>query len=709
MTEDGSTVTPTSLNFDSLICEPYETVFANLPCDDADFDPNKETLLHNDSFRIRNLDTGEARYLGRGALSKKFADAPVKPDEILGSVCSQNHWAQWWAEKRQKDARLMAASESGSICEMRDALATPSDGSAPASVNARALYGWTALHHAVAGGGSADCVQLLLSEGADLDGRSDAGLTPLHIACQRGRLEIVELLLDCGSDACCESNDRNLPIHLASAKGRTDVVRVLLERHRSAPHEQLLKRNSLGQRPAEVSFDIQTAECFLSFEKELGDNSEASREGLPATDHYASRTPFKGAVLVHNARADTVKRLLHKMAQANAAELPEEGPMPLRRKKTTTPHSARVRAPFAHVPADSSNEERVGPDSFEYVDGLGKGAFGQVFRVKHRRTHQVYAMKVLCKDKLKSSNVLKYAETERNVLSYMNHPYIVSLYFAFQTPSKLVLVLQYCPGGNLQQLIDRVKRLPEPVAQVYTAEMLLALVHLHERHILFRDMKPENIVFDEGGHAVLTDFGLSKEGVQDLMGARSFCGSPAFLAPEVLARKGHGRMVDVYGLGVLLFTMLTGRPPFYYPDRTVLFTNIKHAPLQMPQYVSACAASFIASVMNREPSRRLGANSTTELKEHDFFDGLDFEALMRREVCVPSPFPSTTTSSTTASTTAAHPENPLGTNAKPSWKSSFPTKDTDHVKGWSFAAPKGPMLSHKCSELTHHFFNALHC
>lgn len=465
----------------------------------------------------------------------------------------------------------------------------------------------------------------------------------------------------------------------------------------------------MGQRPAEVSLDIQTAECFVKFEEELArDKSERSSEAR-ATDHYAGRTPFKGAVLVHNARADTVSRLLHKMAKVNPAEVIEEEPMPLRRKKTATPNSARVRAPFAHVPLDSPSKERVGPDSFEFVDTLGKCAFGLVFRVKHRRTDQVYAMKVLCKNKLKNSNVLKYAETERNVLSYMNHPYIVSLYFAFQTPSKLVLVLQYCPGGNLQQLIDRVKRLQEPVAQVYTGEMLLALIHLHERHILFRDLKPENIVFDEGGHAVLTDFGLSKEGVQDLMGARSFCGSPAFLAPEVLARKGHGRMVDVYGLGVLLFTMLTGRPPFYYPDRAILFTNIKHAPLQMPQYVSARAASFISSVMKREPSRRLGANNTAELKEHEFFDGLDFEAMMKREVQAPSTF-SSTTSSTTASTSSA--ENPLkegfGVNAKHGWMASLPSKDRDHVDGWSFAAAKGPRMAQKCSEMTQNFLNALH-
>merc|ERR1719271_492178 len=142
----------------------------------------------------------------------------------------------------------------------------------------------------------------------------------------------------------------------------------------------------------------------------------------------------------------------------------------------------------------------------------------------------------------------------------------------------------------------------------------MALSYLHDRQIVFRDLKPDNVVIDEIGHACLTDFGLSKEGVSALHGTKSFCGSVAFLAPEILQRRGHGHTVDIYGLGVLLFDMLTGMPPFYHPDRETLFTNILHAQLRIPYFVSQPAASLIQALTEREPPRRLGANRTSDIQ-----------------------------------------------------------------------------------------------
>eukprot|EP00932_Pfiesteria_piscicida_P002066 SRR837773.12010.p2 GENE.SRR837773.12010~~SRR837773.12010.p2 ORF type:complete len:379 (-),score=128.68 SRR837773.12010:168-1163(-) len=243
-------------------------------------------------------------------------------------------------------------------------------------------------------------------------------------------------------------------------------------------------------------------------------------------------------------------------------------------------------------------------------------------------------MKVLQKHKIQSKNLQRYAMSERNILSYVRHPYIVSLHYAFQTPSCLVMVLQFCSKGNLQSLIAREKRLDDAVAKMYAAEILLALIHLHDRRIVFRDLKPDNIVLDEENHAKLTDFGLSKEGVGD-RGAKTFCGSVAFLAPEILSRREHNHTVDIYGLGVLLFNMLTGLPPFYHHDRETLFANIRHARLEVPRYVSTAAQQLIHATMQREPSRRLGASRTWDVREHGYFADLDFEALMRRELPMP--------------------------------------------------------------------------
>jgi len=412
----------------------------------------------------------------------------------------------------------------------------------------------------------------------------------------------------------------------------------------SAGSRQLAIRNNVGQLAQEVSMDIATVADFRDYATSILEQSsltdlkdvdilEAASCGSlspssPSRDGYSGRTSFQGTVLLHNARADMVRRLLDRTScpPADCSGISS----PLSRSR-----SMRARAPFARVRQDRREIGPVGPDSFEMVRLLGRGSFGEVFQVKLRQTSRAYAMKILQKRQVFNRNLLRYAMTERNVLSYIRHPYIVSLYYAFQTASHLVMVLEFCPNGNLQNLLDRERRLQEPLARLYSAELVLALGHLHERHIVFRDLKPENIVLDESRHCMLTDFGLSKEGVMGLHGARSFCGSVAFLAPEILLQRGHGHTVDIYGIGVMLFDMLTGQPPFYHPDRETLYTNIRHARLRFPAYVARLASQFIEALMNRDPAMRLGAICTYDLQNHEFFDPIDFAALLRREVQVP--------------------------------------------------------------------------
>ena len=186
--------------------------------------------------------------------------------------------------------------------------------------------------------------------------------------------------------------------------------------------------------------------------------------------------------------------------------------------------------------------------------------------------------------------------TERNVLSYTRHPFIVGLNFAFQTRDKLFLILDYCPGGDLGKVLSREKRLTEDRAKMYLCEILLALEDLHKKDVIFRDLKPDNVVLDADGHVLLTDFGLSKEGVLDNQGARSFCGSVAYLAPEMLRRTGHGKSVDWYLLGVLLYEMLVGIPPYFTNNREKLFQNIQRGPLLIPSQLSREAKNLLIGV-----------------------------------------------------------------------------------------------------------------
>jgi len=357
----------------------------------------------------------------------------------------------------------------------------------------------------------------------------------------------------------------------------------------------------------------------------------------------------------------------------------------LRSSAATDPYPRRQR--FCKLIKDEVFEA-AGPRSFKTLALLGKGSFGEVYKVQHKSTGNVFAMKVLRKSRILNSNLVRYVMTERNLLSYLRHPFIVRLHFAFQTPSSLVLVLQYCPGGNLGNLVAREGCLPEELAKHYSAEVYLAIEHLHERQVLYRDLKPENVVLDSDAHALLIDFGLSKQGVEGIVGTNSFCGSVAYLAPELLSSsRNHGHPVDLYGLGVLLFEMLEGRPPFYNRNREQLFVNIMGAPLKLPSRASPKACELISALMQRDASLRPGARCTFDLRSHPFFADVDFEQVLRREVPVP-PLSGAANglcdSADHHETTSGVPRSPFEgrLHTKMCWSAS-----AEDIEGWDFSTP----------------------
>lgn len=338
---------------------------------------------------------------------------------------------------------------------------------------------------------------------------------------------------------------------------------------------------------------------------------------IPSSNY--TRTPFH-RTLLHNSRADQINKLLAKFTKKPGTRdlhIFNERPKLLvraERKKIS------IFPPKLILPPS-----KVGPHDFRGLMQLGKGSFGEVYLVEKNDTLEQFALKVLKKDKIFGSNLVRYAFTERNILLKLNHPYIVKLNYSFQTPEKLVLVMDFCPGGDLGMYLTREKRFSEEKARFYITEILLALEELHKHEILFRDLKPGNVVIDKDGHAKLTDFGLSKEGVIDGQLSRSFCGSIAYLAPEMLRRAGHTRSVDWYLLGVLLYEMLVGSPPYYSNNREELFNNIQRGKLRFPKSLSENAKNLIKQLLNRDPSKRLGSskNDASDIKVQPFFENTD--------------------------------------------------------------------------------------
>lgn len=189
------------------------------------------------------------------------------------------------------------------------------------------------------------------------------------------------------------------------------------------------------------------------------------------------------------------------------------------------------------------------------------------------------------------------------------------------------------------QALAKHRRFELDLAKIYAAEIVLAIEYLHKNEIIFRDLKPDNVVFDEDGHALLTDFGLSKTGMGASSVSNSFCGSVAYLAPEMLRRAGHTKSIDWYLLGVLIYEMLVGVPPYFNPDKAILFKNIEQGPLKIPHTMPQPARNLILLLLNRNPAKRLGSNSAdaSEIKAHEFFEGINWEMVEKREYPVMVP------------------------------------------------------------------------
>lgn len=300
-----------------------------------------------------------------------------------------------------------------------------------------------------------------------------------------------------------------------------------------------------------------------------------------------------------------------------------------RRKGEAAAAAAAAAAPPA------PRKPKVGLHSFKLLKVIGKGSFGKVVLAKKKDTGQVYAMKILAKQTVVKRKQVEHTKTERRVLGYTKHPNIVSLHYAFQSRSKLYFVLDYCAGGELFFHLGRLGRFKEDMACFYTAQLVLAIGHLHKLKVVYRDMKPENVLLDDKGNIKIADFGLSKEGIaHSTSGTGSFCGTPEYLAPEILARRGHGTAVDWWSLGMILFEMLTGLPPWYTRDRKQLYESIRAAPLTVPNYVSPLAVSVLKGLLERNPAKRLGGGprDAAEVMEHPWFAGIDWDKMKRGEL-----------------------------------------------------------------------------
>ncbi|XP_068056374.1 protein kinase C iota type isoform X3 [Anomalospiza imberbis] len=342
-------------------------------------------------------------------------------------------------------------------------------------------------------------------------------------------------------------------------------------------------------------------------------------------------------------------------------------PEPIMPMDPSSVHSDNVETvipynPSSHESLDHVGEEKeamsiresgkasssLGLQDFDLLRVIGRGSYAKVLLVRLKKTERIYAMKVVKKELVNDDEDIDWVQTEKHVFEQAsNHPFLVGLHSCFQTESRLFFVIEYVNGGDLMFHMQRQRKLPEEHARFYSAEISLALNYLHERGIIYRDLKLDNVLLDSEGHIKLTDYGMCKEGLRPGDTTSTFCGTPNYIAPEILRGEDYGFSVDWWALGVLMFEMMAGRSPFDIvgssdnPDQNTedyLFQVILEKQIRIPRSLSVKAAGVLKSFLNKDPKERLGCHPQTgfaDIQGHPFFRNVDWDLMEQKQVVPP--------------------------------------------------------------------------
>ncbi|EHK16672.1 camp-dependent protein kinase catalytic subunit [Trichoderma virens Gv29-8] len=272
---------------------------------------------------------------------------------------------------------------------------------------------------------------------------------------------------------------------------------------------------------------------------------------------------------------------------------------------------------------------------FEILRTLGTGSFGRVHLVQSKHNQRFYAVKVLKKAQVVKMKQVEHTNDERRMLSDVKHPFLITLWGTFQDWKNLYMVMDFVEGGELFSLLRKSGRFPNPVAKFYAAEATLALEYLHSKNIIYRDLKPENLLLDRHGHLKITDFGFAKR-VPDK--TWTLCGTPDYLAPEVVSNKGYNKSVDWWSLGILIYEMLCGYTPFWDSGSPMrIYENILKGKVKYPAYINPDAQNLLERLITADLTKRLGNlfGGSQDVKNHPWFAEVTWDRLARKDIDAP--------------------------------------------------------------------------
>merc|ERR1719171_1125757 len=270
---------------------------------------------------------------------------------------------------------------------------------------------------------------------------------------------------------------------------------------------------------------------------------------------------------------------------------------------------------------------------FDLRATVGTGTFGRVrvVKIKGEKDRSPFALKILKKSEIIRLKQVEHVKAEKQILEKIEHPFIVNLLYCFQDEKRLFMLMEYVNGGELFSYLRKEGRLPNDNARFYAGEIILAFQYLHSTHIVYRDLKPENLLIDHAGHVKITDFGFAKV-VEDR--TWTLCGTPEYLAPEIIQSKGHGKSVDWWALGVLMFEMLAGYPPFYDENPFGIYQKILQGKLEFPRHFETHARDLIRKLLTADRTKRIGnlKNGAEDIKKHKWYRGLNWAALYNKQM-----------------------------------------------------------------------------
>jgi serine/threonine protein kinase len=296
------------------------------------------------------------------------------------------------------------------------------------------------------------------------------------------------------------------------------------------------------------------------------------------------------------------------------------------------PKQAKAQAPGA-CPAATGHHPSL--DDYTMIKLIGKGSYGAVHLVRSKLDHHLYAMKLMDKRVLQEGDQVSQTIIERDVLFKIRHPFTVAAHATFQSHDTIYMILDYVPGGELFGRLKAEGKFSQRRVRLYAAELALAIGHLHANGYIYRDLKPENVLVDEGGHLRITDFGLVKSKMKDAAATTgTFCGTPEYIAPEMLQRLPYTRAVDWWSLGILVFEMVAGIPPFYDENTNRMYRKILQEDITFPADFSPGLRGLIGRLLDRNPATRLGAGDqdVEDVKTHPFFEGLSWDGVYKKEI-----------------------------------------------------------------------------